>query len=1793
MKKGQRRKWLALFLAFAMALTFMPGTAWAEGNDAAGTQTEPQPGAPEVSEEITALQERIDALPDADMLESMTPDERDAAYAEVLAVYDAIDALEEGADQLDTARLDAAAEWFNSQTAPAVDENTVATIGEDEYTTLADAIAAAREGETVVLQQDVEVGASINVATSITLNLNGKTITNLVEGERLFSVTASGFTVDGTTADSAMTIPESNTGSYGFIKVAAKSTVTLNGGTYSGNTDDGAFVKVFHNDELDASGSTVVFNNAEMISNNRFFSTDTLTTDAETPTLQVTGGTYTTTGQAFGMDVLYSSPVTFTDATVTAGTGPCIEVCGPAATFTNCNFTVTGENSNGFGTTAVAVSWSGTAEINGGTYSATNGYGVYVYNSGGKITIKDGTVSGGDAAVRADANVQASSPQQSTVIVEGGSTEGAWETNDAENAPLVVMGGTHTVDVTKYLAEGCTLTENEGTYTVQEDQAVQVGDQYYGTLERAFANAGQGDTVKLLADIELTETQDVTVADITLDLNGKTISGSVSSTGLIRVGNGASLTVTDLSSAETKGTITNTASSLPYCLRIEEGSTLTLERGVNITDAGDSPSGAAVYVYPNTSGTNLPVLTVKNANLTSAKGFPIKGRSSFYVATVNIEGGYFAAESKNATTSLCNSFAAGSVTLSGGTFANWSSSTDNARLADGSILVLDESGNVTVASQTPAQYLAHAAKDDLKAYLTDGDLYNLIQVLGVTDQDIEIEVASDVALTYPEDKYFGSANESASIATMTLNIASDAKVSGTIHLRAADVAVMGGGSLTAQVLPYSDQFEVTNAGNTWKGRIAGDAIVATVSYDGNTYAYTDFTSAWSNVSGSSTGTEYTITLYQDVRATSNRGLSTANLTLDLNGHSYTFTGTGNGITVYSGRSLNVTDSSETGGGRLVATNANVNSMLYTQTNSSGAAITVGESVTVEGPILLLGDNPTLDVYGTIDTTALNSGAIYNNGSDASNSTINLYEGSKVNGYFIGVYHPGTGTLNVYGGAEVKGTSVGIEMRSGTLNVYDGAQISGGNGTPSSAANGSGTTTNNAGIAVAQHTTGNPVAVNVYGGTISGGSALYESNPQGNGADSTALIELNIRDGMFRNTNEGSKSVYSETQTGFISGGRFTDQPDDGYIYTGLDAVPVGDNTGDYIINRLQNVYLDGVNGSDSNSGNDSSHAVETLEHAMNLVADDGVIYICGTVTVDDELLVDGVTIERADGFTGQLISVDGANARLSLSNTTINGKKAAGTERTGYLVFVTSGGTLDIGDGTTLTDNNTTAVYVNNNSYMNMTGGAIQNNTITNPTPDGIYYGGAGISNGGTTDISGGVISGNLVTDYGGGGISNERGTVTLRGDAVVRDNTAAWGGGVATIGAKTVLSENASITENQSQRNGAGVYLEGFSNFDNVPGVFEMTGGSITGNQVTDAGWGAGIYGYDIDGNTIIRISGGAIEDNQSDYEGKAIAISGEGSYYARLELSGAPVISGDVYYQGEDADGYVIHVTDEFNPTEPITLNREIEKVGITAVEYAAGLTPDTAHFTGSRAGDILEVNSAANSLDWAFAAPQVRVEASGTTLHGGGNATLTAIASHAAGGVTYTYQWCKDGTAITGQTGDTLTVSESGRYTVKVTAHKGADIASAETESVAVVVTAEGHVYVPTVTKPTCTERGYTTYTCSCGESYVTDYTEATGHSFSDKWFSDGKNHWHECTVCGAKKDVSAHTFEWVKVKNSSDADASHEICNVCGYDKTAAELSAKTGDNPYLFLWILLFGAAGIALTGAIAYRRKRQ
>ena len=44
-----------------------------------------------------------------------------------------------------------------------------------------------------------------------------------------------------------------------------------------------------------------------------------------------------------------------------------------------------------------------------------------------------------------------------------------------------------------------------------------------------------------------------------------------------------------------------------------------------------------------------------------------------------------------------------------------------------------------------------------------------------------------------------------------------------------------------------------------------------------------------------------------------------------------------------------------------------------------------------------------------------------------------------------------------------------------------------------------------------------------------------------------------------------------------------------------------------------------------------------------------------------------------------------------------------------------------------------------------------------------------------------------------------------------------------------------------------------------------------------------------------------------------------------------------------------------------------------------------------------------------------------------------------------------------------------------------------------------TAHEHSYTAVVTPPTCTEKGYTTHTCSCGDSYVDTYTNALGHAW----------------------------------------------------------------------------------------------
>ena len=59
---------------------------------------------------------------------------------------------------------------------------------------------------------------------------------------------------------------------------------------------------------------------------------------------------------------------------------------------------------------------------------------------------------------------------------------------------------------------------------------------------------------------------------------------------------------------------------------------------------------------------------------------------------------------------------------------------------------------------------------------------------------------------------------------------------------------------------------------------------------------------------------------------------------------------------------------------------------------------------------------------------------------------------------------------------------------------------------------------------------------------------------------------------------------------------------------------------------------------------------------------------------------------------------------------------------------------------------------------------------------------------------------------------------------------------------------------------------------------------------------------------------------------------------------------------------------------------------------------------------------------------------------------------------------------------------------------------------------------HKHEATVTPPTCTEEGFTTYTCRCGDSYVDDYVDPVDHTWTE-WqdVAPGKEE-RSCTACG---------------------------------------------------------------------------
>ncbi len=115
----------------------------------------------------------------------------------------------------------------------------------------------------------------------------------------------------------------------------------------------------------------------------------------------------------------------------------------------------------------------------------------------------------------------------------------------------------------------------------------------------------------------------------------------------------------------------------------------------------------------------------------------------------------------------------------------------------------------------------------------------------------------------------------------------------------------------------------------------------------------------------------------------------------------------------------------------------------------------------------------------------------------------------------------------------------------------------------------------------------------------------------------------------------------------------------------------------------------------------------------------------------------------------------------------------------------------------------------------------------------------------------------------------------------------------------------------------------------------------------------------------------------------------------------------------------------------------------------------------------------------------------------------------------------------------------------------------------------IDALGHDYEPTVTDPTCGVGGYTTYVCSrCGDTYTANETDPTGeHNPSSQYYSDENGHWQICSVCDQVVGFEAHT----PAQGYESDETSHwQVCSVCGYkmnEETHTEGSTTYIDQTY--------------------------
>lgn len=656
--------------------------------------------------------------------------------------------------------------------------------------------------------------------------------------------------------------------------------------------------------------------------------------------------------------------------------------------------------------------------------------------------------------------------QNRQLNVENGTFKGTFNVSGNVPANIAISGGTFTNAVpAEYCADGFIPTKNtDGTYGVKEGTYVaEVKGVKYETLQAAIDAALEKAIVTLLADTR----ENVTIAKrLTLDLNGYTVNGGTEK-GKPAVTVKARVTIKDSSAAQTgtimrEDTAGNSGVSSHYVIDVQGNGWLTFESGnVKNNSGAGGTKGASLVRVGDDSVAKYPGLNIKGGTFTQNNFIVIKiDRGDLFLngGTLNSANTYAIENWKRATVK------GGTVN---GAVSSWT-------YPGGSNSELTISGGTINGDVTSVNY-GNATDKKATVSVTGGTIKGELDTRSYDPATGKLTSINDAA----------KATIEVSGGTFTNTVPADYCAEGFIPTKNAD-GTFGVEKTEKVYLAKVGETSYCTMEEAFEAQtVSGEAIVLLRDY--------------------TTGSEFKS--------------GTKHRVVDLNGHTWTYTGSDADCAAFEINNPNAT---------LTVKNGTIisNSLVGLIPSAMKGTITY--------------DNAGL-VFENVEMTSNGHSGIETNGNNTNdsvtlkNSTLNVPNG-------FGIYFPSSGTLTI-NNSKINAKTMGVQVCSGELNINAGSAIT---------------------------VTGDSVPKAENDGAIQDGAAISIVNRTGykglsniviTGGTCTAKAGNDAIKAYDWNNAEKTESAFTKADLVAVSGGTFSSEVKKDYLAKGYRLTKTGESYG--------------------------------------------------------------------------------------------------------------------------------------------------------------------------------------------------------------------------------------------------------------------------------------------------------------------------------------------------------------------------------------------------------------------------------------------------------------------------------------------------------------------------------------------------------------------------------------------------------------------------------------------------------